>query len=92
VTSVGMRLEVVKLANMHPRVNIHLPGPGVGGPCLPKQPIIKTLLKLGLKTVVYDHICEESFGAENADYLERLNSIVGVMVRLDWDIVFNSIL
>lgn len=30
--------EVISLANRHPRVNIHLPGPGVGGHCLPKDP------------------------------------------------------
>ncbi len=30
--------EVIRLANTHPRVNIHLPGPGVGGPCLTKDP------------------------------------------------------
>lgn len=30
--------EAIKLANTHPRVNIHTPGPGVGGPCLPKDP------------------------------------------------------
>jgi UDP-N-acetyl-D-mannosaminuronic acid dehydrogenase len=133
-------MEVIKLANTHPRVNIHFPGPGVGGPCLPKdpyfliyksklqhinlittarkindymprhiiettlkvlektsrniktakivvlgtaykgnvddprlspaQPIIKTLLKLGLKTVAYDPKCEESFGAEKAESLD----------------------
>ena len=33
-------LDVIKLANTHPRVNIHLPGPGVGGPCLPKDPYL----------------------------------------------------
>lgn len=32
--------EVIKLANTHPRVNIHMPGPGVGGPCLPKDPYL----------------------------------------------------
>ena len=32
--------EVIKLANTHPRVNIHIPGPGVGGPCLPKDPYL----------------------------------------------------
>lgn len=32
--------EVIKLANTHPRVNIHAPGPGVGGPCLPKDPYL----------------------------------------------------
>ncbi|RDX01361.1 nucleotide sugar dehydrogenase [Listeria kieliensis] len=31
-------LEVVKLANKHPRVNIHTPGPGVGGHCLAVDP------------------------------------------------------
>jgi len=30
-------IEVIELANTHPRVNIHTPGPGVGGPCLPKD-------------------------------------------------------
>ena len=31
-------MEVISLANTHPRVNIHFPGAGVGGPCLPKDP------------------------------------------------------
>lgn len=30
--------EAIELANTHPRVNIHLPGIGVGGHCLPKDP------------------------------------------------------
>jgi len=30
--------EVIRLANTHPRVAIHKPGLGVGGPCLPKDP------------------------------------------------------
>jgi len=33
-------IEVTKLANTHPRVNIHKPGCGVGGPCLPKDPYL----------------------------------------------------
>ncbi|UCE10709.1 MAG: nucleotide sugar dehydrogenase, partial [Candidatus Thorarchaeota archaeon] len=33
-------MEVRKLANTHPRVNIHKPGCGVGGPCLPKDPLL----------------------------------------------------
>jgi UDP-N-acetyl-D-mannosaminuronic acid dehydrogenase len=32
--------QVIKLANTHPRVRIHTPGPGVGGPCLPKDPYL----------------------------------------------------
>lgn len=31
-------LEVIRLANQHPRVNIHQPGPGVGGHCLAVDP------------------------------------------------------
>jgi UDP-N-acetyl-D-mannosaminuronic acid dehydrogenase len=30
--------EVIRCANMHPRVNIHSPGPGVGGHCLAVDP------------------------------------------------------
>ncbi len=30
--------EVVRLANLHPRVNIHRPGPGVGGHCISVDP------------------------------------------------------
>lgn len=30
--------DVIRLANCHPRVNIHQPGPGVGGHCLPLDP------------------------------------------------------
>ncbi|MFC0187332.1 nucleotide sugar dehydrogenase [Fictibacillus aquaticus] len=30
--------DVIELANMHPRVNIHQPGPGVGGHCLAVDP------------------------------------------------------
>ena len=33
-------IEVIRLANTHPRVNVHMPGPGVGGPCLPKDPYL----------------------------------------------------
>ncbi|MEK4621803.1 MULTISPECIES: nucleotide sugar dehydrogenase [Priestia] len=31
-------LDVITLANRHPRVNIHTPGPGVGGHCLAVDP------------------------------------------------------
>lgn len=33
-------MDVVALANSHPRVNIHKPGCGVGGPCIPKDPYL----------------------------------------------------
>ncbi|MBC1435036.1 nucleotide sugar dehydrogenase [Listeria rocourtiae] len=31
-------LEVIEMANKHPRVNLHQPGPGVGGHCLAVDP------------------------------------------------------
>ncbi|MBM7361612.1 UDP-N-acetyl-D-mannosaminuronic acid dehydrogenase [Priestia taiwanensis] len=31
-------LDVIEMANKHPRVNIHYPGPGVGGHCLAVDP------------------------------------------------------
>lgn len=30
--------EVIAMANRHPRVNVHTPGPGVGGHCIPVDP------------------------------------------------------
>lgn len=30
--------NVIKVANRHPRVNVHTPGPGVGGHCIPVDP------------------------------------------------------
>lgn len=30
--------EAIRVANKHPRVNIHQPGPGVGGHCIPVDP------------------------------------------------------
>ena len=50
--------EVIELANKHPRVNIHQPGPGVGGHCLAvdpwfiveKNPDIAKIIDLSRKT------------------------------------------
>ncbi|GAE92463.1 UDP-glucose dehydrogenase [Gracilibacillus boraciitolerans JCM 21714] len=38
-TELGINaLEVIEMANKHPRVNLHTPGPGVGGHCLAVDP------------------------------------------------------
>lgn len=42
--------EVITSANYHPRVNIHTPGPGVGGHCIPVDPYF--LIELGNKVGV----------------------------------------
>lgn len=50
--------EVIQLANKHPRVNLHQPGPGVGGHCLAvdpwfiveKQPEVSNIIELSRKT------------------------------------------
>ncbi|MDD4495192.1 MAG: nucleotide sugar dehydrogenase [Eubacteriales bacterium] len=50
--------EVIRLSNKHPRVNLHSPGPGVGGHCIAvdpwfiveKQPELSRIIKLSRKT------------------------------------------
>jgi len=50
--------EVIKYANKHPRVNLHMPGPGVGGHCIAvdpwfiveKQPETAKIIKLARDT------------------------------------------
>jgi UDP-N-acetyl-D-mannosaminuronic acid dehydrogenase len=55
--SLGLDVEeLIGLANSHPRVNILKPGPGVGGTCVPKDPVLLSNIckKLGLKTRLID--------------------------------------
>lgn len=50
-------LDVIQMANKHPRVNLHQPGPGVGGHCLAvdpyfiiaKDPINSDIIQVGRK-------------------------------------------
>lgn len=44
--------EVIKYANKHPRVELHKPGAGVGGHCIPKDPyfLINKAKDLGIET------------------------------------------
>ncbi len=50
--------EIIKICNMHPRVNILQPGPGVGGHCIPVDPwflvgdypLITDVIKASMKT------------------------------------------
>ncbi|EOP33810.1 nucleotide sugar dehydrogenase [Bacillus mycoides] len=53
-------LDVIEMANKHPRVNLHYPGPGVGGHCLAvdpyfivaKAPELANIIKLSRETNV----------------------------------------
>ena len=78
--------EAIELANKHPRVNIHLPGAGVGGHCIPVDPwffvqkgedesLIKTSLLLNRS--VPDRIVGEVITAIKVAQLD--NPIVGIL-------------
>lgn len=80
-------LEVIRLANTHPRVNIHLPGPGVGGPCLTKDPYLliqgqtinSSLIKLARDTNDYmpDHVVKTLIGVfKNNEVLKNLKVLI----------------
>lgn len=56
-------VEVINLANTHPRVNIHRPGPGVGGPCLTKDP--QLLLHPVEQPCLQSKIIEDSMSLNN---------------------------
>lgn len=47
-------IEAIKMANYHPRVNIHTPGPGVGGHCLAIDPyfIVETAEEHGIEAPI----------------------------------------
>jgi len=53
--------EAIRLANTHPRVNIHWPGAGVGGPCLTKDPYMLIMIAEGI------------FGIELISIARRIN-------------------
>ncbi|MDQ0215923.1 UDP-N-acetyl-D-mannosaminuronic acid dehydrogenase [Oikeobacillus pervagus] len=45
--------EAIQLANYHPRVNIHLPGPGVGGHCIAVDPWFLVELQPDLAKMIH---------------------------------------
>lgn len=65
--------EILRICNMHPRVNILSPGPGVGGHCIPidpwflvgdfgeRMPLVSAALRVNdaMPEFVYSRICEE---------------------------------
>ncbi|MFD1031848.1 nucleotide sugar dehydrogenase [Metaplanococcus flavidus] len=45
--------EAIKFANFHPRVNVHLPGPGVGGHCIAVDPWFLVELQPDLAKLIH---------------------------------------
>ncbi|MCA1031415.1 nucleotide sugar dehydrogenase [Bacillus timonensis] len=57
--NVGVNVwEAIRLANHHPRVNIHMPGPGVGGHCIAVDPWF--LVELDQKNAQIIHLARKT--------------------------------
>lgn len=87
-------LDVIDMANKHPRVNIHTPGPGVGGHCLAvdpyfiyaKAPELANIIKLSRDT----NCSMPSYVVESVDKLTKGDktktiSVMGVTYKPDVD-------
>lgn len=59
--------ELIKICNSHPRVKLLSPGPGVGGPCLPKDPYL-LLNPQGKKSISSKIILESRKINDNMPY------------------------
>lgn len=87
--------DVIKFANKHPRVNIHMPGPGVGGHCIAvdpwfiveKYPETARIITLsrntndGMPHYVFNRICELTANIEG----KRKICILGVTYKPNVD-------
>lgn len=83
-------LDVIQMANKHPRVNLHFPGPGVGGHCLAvdpyfivaKAPELAKIIKLSRDT----NVSMPGFVVENVKKIigketEAVISVFGVTYK-----------
>jgi UDP-N-acetyl-D-mannosaminuronic acid dehydrogenase len=92
-------LEVIEMANKHPRVNLHQPGPGVGGHCLAvdpyfilsKAPEMAQLISLsretnrGMPQYVVDNVCTLVQGIEGPKI-----AVFGAAYKTDTDDIRES--
>jgi UDP-N-acetyl-D-mannosaminuronic acid dehydrogenase len=78
-------IKAIKLANRHPRVNIHMPGPGVGGHCVPKDPyfLISKADELGveLKVITFARKVNEAMPKHMLRIIEK--ALKGVNKRVE---------
>jgi len=97
-------VEVIELANTHPRVRIHAPGLGVGGPCIPKDPhmLLHGIRRDVAKLVRFardlnDHASKRAVGILAKTLAQRRTpiraakvAVLGVSYKPDTDDVTNS--
>ncbi|MCO8245577.1 MULTISPECIES: nucleotide sugar dehydrogenase [unclassified Haladaptatus] len=75
--------EAIGLANEHPRVNIHRPGPGVGGHCLPVDPWFLGQRSDELDLIARARRVNDGMAAYVADLLdEELGGLAGTKIAV----------
>ncbi|MGE6513596.1 nucleotide sugar dehydrogenase [Lysinibacillus sphaericus] len=78
--------EAIKFANYHPRVNVHFPGPGVGGHCIAVDPWF--LVELGGEQAQMIHLSRNtndsmpSYTAQKTQAILNQNKIAGGKVAV----------
>lgn len=73
--------EAIRLANTHPRVNVHWPGAGVGGPCLTKDPyMLASLLPdfWGVELIRISRRINEFMPYHMVEIVERVTGLEGL--------------
>lgn len=66
--------EAIKFANYHPRVNVHFPGPGVGGHCIAVDPWF--LVELGGDTAQMIHLARNTNDSMPSYTAQKTQSIL----------------
>ncbi|MCC6053885.1 MAG: nucleotide sugar dehydrogenase [Thermosphaera sp.] len=76
--------EAIRLANTHHRVNIHMPGAGVGGPCLTKDPyMLASVLPdfWGTELVRLARRINEYMPRHTVEIIEKALGDIGVSIK-----------
>jgi UDP-N-acetyl-D-mannosaminuronic acid dehydrogenase len=76
--------EAIRLANTHHRVNIHMPGAGVGGPCLTKDPyMLASILPgfWGTELVRLARRINEYMPRHTVEIIEKALGDIGVSIK-----------
>ncbi|PET78152.1 UDP-N-acetyl-D-mannosamine dehydrogenase [Bacillus sp. AFS001701] len=68
-------LDVIEMANKHPRVNIHSPGPGVGGHCLAVDPYFIVAKTPELANII--NLSRETNSSMPSYVVENVKKLIG---------------